>query len=46
MAAHICEKYMKAGTCKNCPHYRYDEDYGRMLCWAESDKRGKQANGK
>ena len=35
--AYICKKYKDAGTCKNCPHYRYDEDKGTMSCWASSD---------
>ena len=39
--AYICEKYKDANTCKTCPHYRYDEDYGRMCCWAEHDKKSK-----
>jgi hypothetical protein len=33
--AYVCDK--PAGSCEKCPHYRYDEDKGRMACWAEKD---------
>ena len=40
--AYICEK--PKGSCKDCPHYRYDEDYGGMACWAAQDQRKAQKN--
>ena len=34
--AYFC--YKPAGSCKTCPHYRWDEDYQGMSCWAQIDK--------
>lgn len=31
---HICQT---PGKCKQCPHYRFDEDYGDMACFAKVD---------
>lgn len=31
---YICYKKTK---CKECPHYRYDEDYQGYSCWAQHD---------
>lgn len=33
--AYIC--YKKCG-CKNCKHYRYDEEENRMCCWVKQDE--------
>ena len=33
--AYICEK--PKGSCKKCAHFRYDEDYGGMACFAQVD---------
>lgn len=38
--SYICEK--PAGSCRNCYHYRYDEDYGGMACFAEQDERARR----
>ncbi len=42
----ICTK----SNCKNCEHYRYDEDYGDMACWLKVDTKNKEyevlSNGK
>lgn len=35
MGAYICIK--PAGSCNTCEHYRYDEDYGSKVCFAEQD---------
>ena len=32
--AHICSKNT---PCNECEHYRYDEDYGGMSCFAKAD---------
>lgn len=34
--AYIC--YKPVGSCKTCPHYRWDEDNQEMCCWAQFDK--------
>lgn len=39
--AYICNRRKKM-SCKGCPHYRYDEDYGNMACWATYDLSHKQ----
>lgn len=31
--AFICTK--PKGSCRNCEHYRYDEDYGGKACFAK-----------
>lgn len=35
--AYICEK--PKGACESCGHYRFDEDYGNMACFAAQDER-------
>lgn len=44
--AYICEKYKDHNSCKQCPHYRFDEEYGRMACWAAEDQKKSQATRK
>lgn len=34
--SYIC--YKPAGSCPGCSHYRYDEDYGGMACFAQVDE--------
>ena len=34
--AYICRT---PGKCKNCSHYRYDDDYGAKCCWAQWDEK-------
>lgn len=34
--SYICEK--PAGSCPICAHYRYDDDYGGMACFAQPDE--------
>ena len=34
--SYICEK--PSGSCPLCDHYRYDEDYGGMSCFAQLDE--------
>lgn len=36
----ICTK----SNCKNCEHYRYDEDYGDMACWLKVDTKNKEVH--
>lgn len=33
--AYIC--YKPAGSCRDCEHYRFDEDYGAPACFARVD---------
>ena len=42
--AYIC--YKPAGSCKTCPHFRWDEDRERMACWAKFDEENKDENKK
>ena len=35
MSAYICMK--PKYSCHKCNHYRYDEDYGNYVCYAEKD---------
>lgn len=38
--AHICTENI---PCKECSHYRYDDDRNRMACFAEEDsKKGRK----
>lgn len=34
--AYTC--YKPPGSCKTCPHYRYDDDDGRYACFAKIDE--------
>ena len=27
----------KGRRCVDCPHYRFDEDYGEKACWVKQD---------
>lgn len=42
--AYIC--YKPAGSCKTCPHCRWDEDRERMACWAKFDEENNNENEK
>lgn len=33
--AYICEK--PKGSCTNCEHYRFDDEYGGKACFATQD---------
>lgn len=35
--AYICTK--PRNYCKECPHYRYDDDYDAMSCFATLDEK-------
>lgn len=35
--AYICTK--PRNYCDECPHYRYDDDYEAMSCFAASDEK-------
>lgn len=34
--AYICNKKIK---CKECRHYKFDEDYNEMACFVEQDEK-------
>ena len=35
--SYIC--YKPAGSCPGCGHYRFDEDYSGLACFAEIDEK-------
>ena len=37
---YICTR--PKGSCSNCEHYRFDDDYGSKCCWAVYDKKDKK----
>lgn len=39
--AYIC--YKPAGSCSTCEHFRFDEDYGNNVCFAQTDAEEKSS---